>query len=133
MITIYFLAADDNAAAAVLSSGPEDGAAVESEVDPVALASLEAALTDRDIDDLLSDDDYPRMVAEDDGRSVVVLDAPFVRALSQADLDRALADWLESEDVEGADPDEAADFLTDLQQLCIEAGRDQQVYCWVAG
>lgn len=131
MITIYFVADDDHAAERVLASGPTGEETAESEVDPEALASLDAWLTGRDLDDLLSDDDHPRTVAEAEGRQVVGLDRRFTRAFATADLDDALATWLESEDVEGADPDELSDFLSDLQRLCIDAGATQQVYCWI--
>jgi|GEM_PF-4059587 len=131
MITIYFVADDDHAAKAALGQGPSGEETTESEVDPVALASLDAPVTGRELDDLLSDDDYPRTVAEAEGRSVVALDTTFVRTFASADLDAALEVWLESEDVEGADPDELSDFLSELQQLCVAAAPEREVYCWV--
>jgi len=131
VITIYFVAADDDEAGRALSGGPQGEETVESEVDPSALASLDASVTGRDLDDLLADQDYLRTVAESEGPYVVALDRGFVREFAGADLDAQLAAWLGSDDVEGADPDELSDFLTDLQQLCVDAGADQRVYCWV--
>lgn len=132
MIALYFVADDDHAAVQQAKQGPEGEETVESEVDPAALAVLDASITGRDVDELLADEDYPRVVTETANGSVVALDPTFRHSLADADLTAHLPGWLDSDDVEGADPEEMSDFVSDLATLCRDAGPGSGVYCWVS-
>ncbi|MFW6600272.1 hypothetical protein ACQBAU_09675 [Propionibacteriaceae bacterium Y2011] len=138
MITIYFVAADAQSAERAVGGGPQGEDTVESEVDPTALAWLDAQLTGRDLDDLLGEDlttadgSDAAMVGRSGGAYVVALDPLFTTELARADVDELLPTWLESDDVDGADPEDMSDFLTDLQTLCADAAdAGHRVYCWV--
>lgn len=133
LLTDYFVAASDEAAAAVDLDAPLPHALDGGGIDPlVELGSLEEILTGRTFDDILDDEWDP--VAEGDGDVVVVRISPHLeRALvdvTDARLAEAAVPWSATEELEGSDPADLAAFAQRLAALARRA-RDEggHVYC----
>lgn len=108
-------------------------------VDPVVqLGTLQAILTGRDFDDILSDPQASMNVAIRDGGELLVMAVPdsTVSALAEStdeQLAQSAGPWSETEEFWGqADPESLSALIMDLAGLSRRALSDgNKVYCWV--
>ena len=140
ILTDYFIATDDAAAAGALAQGPTSAfRTVEGNgLEPtVHLGTLEEILTGRSFEEILDEiDDAGPVAQEDDFSSFVqpisqsLLEA--LKAASRDDLLSAATAWSLTEELTGADPESLLAFLTDLVELARTAeATNCAVYCWV--
>ncbi|WP_344439677.1 hypothetical protein [Kitasatospora nipponensis] len=143
IIIKFFVAPDDEAAAAVVDHGPDE--AFESLVFgnfdvEEAMIEWESILTGRSFDELVEADE-PAVVADPgDGEGPMVLAASKVLqdALAAANVPRLVEVgelWVQERAAEGEvfDPEVATRILGDLAELARSIGRrGGSLYCWVA-
>lgn len=138
LLTDYFIAPDDAAAAGAVSRGPSalfptvEGNGLEP---TVHLGTLEEILTGRTFEEVLDDardpvahqDDYSVLVVP---VSVLLLDA--LLGSSPEALSVAATSWSQTEELAGSDPEPLAAFLADLAELTRKArSTNSGIYCWV--
>lgn len=138
LLTDYFIAPDDAAAAGVVSQGPAstfptvEGNGIEP---TVHLGTLEEILTGRSFDDILADDSDPIAHEDDYNMLVLPVSTHLLDALQVSSSD-SLADaavrWSQTDELAGSDPKPLAEFLAALAELARTArSTGSSVYCWV--
>lgn len=140
ILTDYFIAPDDAAAAGALAQGPASAfQTVEGNgLEPtVHLGTLEEILTGRSFEEILDDTDDADPIAQEDdySRFVQPVSTSLLAALTAAsreELATAATAWSLTEELVGADPEPLLAFLTDLTELAKTAtDTNAAIYCWM--
>ncbi|MFC7487415.1 hypothetical protein ACOCJ7_19205 [Knoellia sp. CPCC 206453] len=141
MLCDYFMAPSNSAAAEVIDlvGGPDEAGfpVVQSGIEPVvALGALEGILGGRPFAERLSQSPDPVAMQGGGERLVMPVDpvlVELVRTGEESALQAAAQPWSQIEEFWGAmSPDEAGDFLRDFRSLCLTAGPQEAVYCWLS-
>jgi hypothetical protein len=149
VLTDYFSAPSDEAAASAIDRGPSHPLTDPSaeppfetlqakNLDPVImLGTLEALLTGRDYDDIRKGPRQGHLLAgQDDYQLLVLTVTDEIQAALAAASNKQLAEvavtWSQTEEIGGADPKELAGVLEELAGLARRAAdRNERLYCWV--
>ncbi|GIG88577.1 hypothetical protein [Plantactinospora endophytica] len=139
-IITFFVAADHTVAAGVGEGGPGDEfeTAEYGNFDVWStLEKWESVLTNRSLDDVISDGEQDVVVGDGEGPLVLVASPALTTALAEAD-DRTLAttaeQWirLRAEEGETIEEELAHDLVGEVAALSVSAVRaGGSVYCWV--
>lgn len=144
MLFDYFAAPTDGVASSTLASGPrpaaEAGAAVTEVIEDaglnptVELGTLEELLGGRSFEEQLADSPAPVAMAEETWVMPVQTElVELLAAASDDELTAVLDPWLQTEELVGADPEDAQRLLTRLAALARHASRQGlRVYCWMS-
>ncbi|HEX6501413.1 MAG TPA: hypothetical protein VF054_20635 [Micromonosporaceae bacterium] len=145
MITDYFSAPSDEAAAAVIDGGPSGTPGTGFRT--IALNGIEPVVQTGTMEELLTGVDYETVAANprqgrvvavrDSGEGLVIaltdeLRAALVQA-SEGELREVAGRWARTEEFRGqSDPAALAEVLGELASLARDAqARDEHLYCWV--
>jgi len=140
ILTDYFTAENDEAAAALIDTGFAgiDGVVESSGIDPVViLGTLEELVNGRTFDEQLGDPNSRRLIAERDGgqRVIVRIADDFIAAAAALPSDRVEAiatQWSRAEEFYGDAPAEGlAQFITEFSALAQRSQGAGHVYCSV--
>ena len=141
--THYFVAASEAEAAAVIDKGPagQPGIAHVAEwsgIDPVVmLGTLEELITGVTFEELLAAGQTKSIAQRDGGMLLVLPVRPgLLEALATSD-DGGLAayavQWSQTDELEGSDPDDLAEVISELAALARSARETGGgVYCWIS-
>lgn len=141
VLTDYFSAPSDQAAASALDGGPAlpFDTFRSKALDPyLIMGRLEAALTGRDFETLTSDPRYARTVAERaaEGPWVFKVSSTLQAALAAADkhkLQQAAVQWSDAEELDAADLESLLGVAEELAGLATRAtAKGEHLYCWVS-
>lgn len=139
VLTTYFIAGSDAAAAALVDTGPVGLPAVDGVDATVQAGTLLALLTGRDYGEIVEDQAWARLVSDPDDDSAWVVSMPesFTTALASA-TDERLAEtvvpWSQTEEFWGSgDPDHLLPMLHEWRDLARRATAEgAALYCWMA-
>ena len=136
IIVKFFMASDDQAAAAVLKGGPDGTLETLSFGNFDAISAIEEwdrLLTGRTAQEL-ERDGVPRIIAGE-APFVIAASAALQHALAAAnreDLASTALQWIEQEELRGYDPELFTDILIELASLAITADhKGLTLYCWM--
>lgn len=136
IIVEFFIAPDDQAAAAILEGGPDgtfETFAVGNFDAITAIEEWDRILTGRATEDL-ERDDVTRIIAGD-APFVIAPSTELQAALIAADRDELAAtalQWIEQEELHGYYPELFADILNELALLASTARKEgHALYCWM--
>ncbi|GCD21280.1 hypothetical protein ACFO3K_03015 [Cellulomonas algicola] len=138
LLTEYFVAPTDEAAASVHSDSIPAHAVDGGGIEPVVhLGTLEELLTGRTFEEVLDDAPTSPVADRHGGEELVVrLTDALTRALadvSDGRLDEVAVSWSETDELEGADPADLAAFARALSALARRARAEgAHLYCWLS-
>ena len=139
VLTDYFAADDDAAAAGVIDRGSRPYDTVDAKgIDPIVqMGTLEVLLAGGDLDALITAPGRVLAVRDGGQRLVCTVTDTLAAALARAtdeDLQRVAGPWSQTEEFwGGVGPEDLMPFLRDMAGLASRArDRGRRLYCWVS-